>query len=252
MIEIFILSIVQGITEFLPISSSSHLILISEYLNFENKSLSIDVSLHIGSFLAVITFFYKEIINFYKNRILFLKVLISSIPLMIVGYFLIKTNLIDVLRNIKVIAWTTIIFGFLLYISDRCKLTANIQKNFNFKSAILIGVFQILSLVPGVSRSGIGITAARFLKFNRRDSTKISFLLSIPILGVLSVHGIGDIFFSENINLAKINLLSIFFSFIFSLITIKFFLYYISKFDLKIFVYYRISLGLILLYFAYL
>jgi len=251
-IEIFILSIVQGITEFLPISSSSHLILISEYLNFENKSLSIDVSLHIGSFLAVITFFYKEIINFYKNRILFLKVLISSIPLMIVGYFLIKTNLIDVLRNIKVIAWTTIIFGFLLYISDRCKLTANIQKNFNFKSAILIGVFQILSLVPGVSRSGIGITAARFLKFNRRDSTKISFLLSIPILGVLSVHGIGDIFFSENINLAKINLLSIFFSFIFSLITIKFFLYYISKFDLKIFVYYRISLGLILLYFAYL
>ena len=171
---------------------------------------------------------------------------------MIVGYFLIKTNLIDVLRNIKVIAWTTIIFGFLLYISDRCKLTANIQKNFNFKSAILIGVFQILSLVPGVSRSGIGITAARFLKFNRRDSTKISFLLSIPILGVLSVHGIGDIFFSENINLAKINLLSIFFSFIFSLITIKFFLYYISKFDLKIFVYYRISLGLILLYFAYL
>ena len=252
MIEIFILSIVQGITEFLPISSSSHLILISEYLNFENKSLSIDVSLHIGSFLAVITFFYKEIINFYKNRILFLKVLISSIPLMIVGYFLIKTNLIDVLRNIKVIAWTTIIFGFLLYISDRCKLTANIQKNFNFKSAILIGVSQILSLVPGVSRSGIGITAARFLKFNRRDSTKISFLLSIPILGVLSVHGIGDIFFSENINLAKINLLSIFFSFIFSLITIKFFLYYISKFDLKIFVYYRISLGLILLYFAYL
>jgi len=251
-IEIFILSIVQGITEFLPISSSSHLILISEYLNFENKSLSIDVSLHIGSFLAVITFFYKEIINFYKNRILFLKVLISSIPLMIVGYFLIKTNLIDVLRNIKVIAWTTIIFGFLLYISDRCKLTANIQKNFNFKSAILIGVSQILSLVPGVSRSGIGITAARFLKFNRRDSTKISFLLSIPILGVLSVHGIGDIFFSENINLAKINLLSIFFSFIFSLITIKFFLYYISKFDLKIFVYYRISLGLILLYFAYL
>ena len=115
MIEIFILSIVQGITEFLPISSSSHLILISEYLNFENKSLSIDVSLHIGSFLAVITFFYKEIINFYKNRILFLKVLISSIPLMIVGYFLIKTNLIDVLRNIKVIAWTTIIFGFTLY-----------------------------------------------------------------------------------------------------------------------------------------
>ena len=143
MIEIFILSLIQGITEFLPISSSSHLILASEYLNFENKSLSIDVSLHIGSFLAVISFFYKEIINFYKNRILFLKILVSSIPIMIVGFFLINTILIEELRNVKIIAWTTIIFGVLLYISDKCKLSKNIKNNFSFKSAILIGTLQI-------------------------------------------------------------------------------------------------------------
>ena len=252
MIEIFILSLIQGITEFLPISSSSHLILASEYLNFENKSLSIDVSLHIGSFLAVISFFYKEIINFYKNRILFLKILVSSIPIMIFGFFLIKTNLIEELRNIKIIAWTTIIFGALLYISDKCKLSQNIKDNFSFKSAILIGTLQIFSLVPGVSRSGIGITAARFLKFNREDSTKISFLLSIPILGVLSLHGISNIFFSTSIDLSIINILSIIFSFLVSLITIKFFLAYIKRFNLKIFVYYRVLLGLLLLYFAYL
>tara|TARA_X000000368_G_C22964930_1_gene682720 strand:- start:430 stop:1188 length:759 start_codon:yes stop_codon:yes gene_type:complete len=252
MIEIFILSLIQGITEFLPISSSSHLILASEYLNFENKSLSIDVSLHIGSFLAVIFFFYKEIINFYKNRILFLKILVSSIPIMIFGFFLIKTNLIEELRNVKIIAWTTIIFGVLLYISDKCKLSQNIKNNFSFKSAILIGTLQIFSLVPGVSRSGIGITAARFLKFNREDSTKISFLLSIPILGVLSLHGISNIFFSTSIDLSIINILSILFSFFVSLITIKFFLAYVKRFNLKIFVYYRVLLGLLLLYFAYL
>ena len=89
MIEIFILSIVQGITEFLPVSSSSHLILISEYLNFENQSLSIDVSLHIGSFIAVLSYFYKDIINFYENKILFLKILISSLPVMLVGFLIV-------------------------------------------------------------------------------------------------------------------------------------------------------------------
>ena len=105
MTEIFILSIIQGITEFLPVSSSSHLILVSEYLNFDNQSLSVDVSLHIGSFLAVVSFFHKEILNFYKNRVLFIKILISSVPVMVIGFFLIKTNLIEVIRNIKMICY---------------------------------------------------------------------------------------------------------------------------------------------------
>ena len=94
MVDVFILSIIQGITEFLPISSSSHLILISEYLNFENKSLSIDVSLHIGSFLAVVIYFRKDILNLTKNKNLFLKIIISSIPLIATGYFLIKFDFV--------------------------------------------------------------------------------------------------------------------------------------------------------------
>ena len=93
MIEIFILSIIQGITEFLPISSSSHLILASKFLNFENQGLSIDVSLHIGSFAAVILYFHKDFINFYENKILFLKILISSFPVMIIGFFFIGNKL---------------------------------------------------------------------------------------------------------------------------------------------------------------
>ena len=122
MIEIFILSLIQGVTEFLPISSSSHLILLSEYLNLENQSLSIDVSLHIGSFFAVIVYFQKDLLNFAKNKRLLVKVFFASFPVMIVGFILVQFNLIDKLRNIEIIAWTTIIFGILLFISDNFKL----------------------------------------------------------------------------------------------------------------------------------
>tara|TARA_B100001059_G_C17749761_1_gene536459 strand:- start:174 stop:932 length:759 start_codon:yes stop_codon:yes gene_type:complete len=252
MIEIFILSLIQGITEFLPVSSSSHLVLTSQYLNFENQSLSIDVSLHIGSFIAVIVYFYRDIKNFYENRDLFFKVLISSAPVMVIGFLLVETNMIERLRNIQIVAWTTIIFGILLYASDKFKLEKNIKKNFSYRSAIFIGLLQILSLIPGVSRSGIGITAARFLKFKRVDSAKISFLISIPILGAVSIFGFKNLVFSNDLSFSLLNLFSIFLSFLFSLITIKYFMKYIKKFNLNIFVYYRICLGLILIILSFL
>ena len=252
MIEILILSLIQGITEFLPISSSSHLIIISEYLDLENQNLSIDVSLHIGSFLAVITFFYKEILNFFENKILFLKIIISSVPVLLLGYLFFSTGFIEKIRNIETIAWTTILFGILLYVSDKFKLEKNINKNFTFKSAIIIGICQILSLFPGVSRSGIAITAGRLLRFKRVDSAKISFLISIPILGAISLFGLKNILFSENIYFTKINLLAILFAYFFSLITIKYFLSYIKKFSLNIFVFYRVFLGCVLIILAYL
>jgi undecaprenyl-diphosphatase len=251
-IEILILSLVQGVTEFLPVSSSSHLILISEKFDFENQTLSIDVSLHIGSFIAVLFYFRKDIIDFYENKILFFKILVSSIPVMIVGYFLVELNIIDKIRNIETIAWTTTLFGVLLYISDRLKLEKTINTNLNYKSAIFIGLFQILSLVPGVSRAGIAITAARLLKFKRVDSAKISFLLSIPILGAVSIFGLKNLLLSENETFTKLNLISIIISFFFSLFTIKFFLKYINEFSLNIFVYYRVILGLVLLSITYL
>ena len=252
MIEIFILSFIQGVAEFIPVSSSSHLILMSNLLNFENQSLSIDVSLHIGSLLAVLVYFYKDIISFVENKILFFKIFISSLPVVIVGFLLVETGIINQIRNIKIIAWTTLIFGFLLYFSDKFKLEKNLEKNFSYKSAIFIGLFQILSLVPGVSRSGIAITAARLLNFKRVDAAKISFLLSIPILSAVSFFGLKNLILSENIYFAKVNLISIFLSFIFSLFTIKYFLSYIVKFNLNVFVYYRIFLALILFVIAYL
>jgi len=252
MIEILILSLVQGITEFLPISSSSHLILISKFSNFQYENLSIDVSLHIGSFIAVITYFHKDIYNFIENRLLFLKILISSVPVMLVGFLLVQTSLIDKFRNIEVIGWSTLVFGVLLYISDKFKLNKKIEKDLSFKSVVIIGLFQVLSLIPGVSRSGITITASRLLCFNRLDSAKISFLLSIPTLGAISVFGLTNIISSNNLFFSSLNLYSIFISFLFSLMTIKFFLKYIQKFSLNLFIIYRVILGLILIFVSYL
>ena len=252
MIEIFILSIIQGITEFIPISSSSHLILVSKYLEFNNQNLSIDISLHIGSFLAVVVYFKKDIFSFYKNKKLFYKILISSLPVMIVGYILIKLDLIYYLRSIKIIGWTTILFGVLLYYSDKFKDDKIINKDFSFKSALIIGAVQILSLIPGVSRSGITITAGRFLKFKREDAAKISFLLSIPTLAAVSFFGINNLLNTESFNFSLINLIAITLSFVFSFLTIKYFLKYISNFSLNIFVIYRILLGFMILFLSYL
>ena len=252
MIEIFILSLIQGITEFLPISSSSHLIIFSKYTNFENQKLTIDISLHIGSFLAVVTYFHKDIISFIKNKEFFFKILVASIPILIFGYFLVQTNLIDKLRSIEVIGWATLVFGILLFISDKFNLKKEIKDDFTFKTAIIIGLFQILSLIPGVSRSGISISAARFLKFKRYDATKISFLLSIPTLGAVSLFGFKNVIISNDVNFSLLNLFSIILSFIFSIVTIRYFIKYIKKFSLNIFVYYRVVLGIILLLIAYL
>ena len=128
----------------------------------------------------------------------------------------------------------------------------NLSKNFSYKSAMIIGFFQVLSLIPGVSRSGITISSARLLKFNRVDSAKISFLLSIPTLAIVSIYGLREIFLSENPEFSFTNFIAIIFSFIFSYLTIKYLLLFLKKFSLNIFVVYRIILGLIILLISYL
>ena len=170
---------------------------------------------------------------------------------MIFGYLLVESGLINKIRNIETIAWMTIIFGVLLKFSDKFKLINQINDTFIYKSAIFIGIFQILALIPGVSRSGIAMTAARFLNFKRVDAAKISFLISIPILGAVSIFGLKNLIFLEDIYLLKLNVFSILLSYLFSFITIKFFISYIRKFNLNLFVFYRVILGIVLIYLAY-
>lgn len=252
MLEILILSITQGITEFLPVSSSAHLILISKYFNNfnNNENLILDVSLHLGSLLAVIYFFKKEILNFIQNKILFIKILIGSFPTMIVGFFLIKLNLIDQLRNIYIIGVSTIFFGLLLYFSDNTIQKKNLN-DLNFRDIIYIGLFQILSLIPGVSRSGITITGARFFKFDRVNSAKISFLLSIPTLTVVCAYNILKIIEMKDLEVTIQNFWGAILAFIFSFLILKFLINYLKKFTLTIFIIYRIVLGIIIIIYAY-
>ena len=244
-IEILILSAIQGISEFLPISSSAHLILVSSLYEFKSSSLLIDISLHLGSLFAIIFFFREELLDIKNNKRLLSLIILGSIPLIVVGYFLYSTDIIYDLRNVKVIAWTTLIFGIILYAADKSRFDRKISTNLNFNSILFISVFQILSLIPGVSRAGITITAARILKFNRFDSSKISFLLSIPALGGASILGLKDIF-SQSVEFNYLVIIAILTSFIFSFVTVKFFLIYINKFSMNAFVIYRIIIALIL------
>ena len=244
-IEILILSAVQGISEFLPISSSAHLIIVSNLYDLKTSSLLIDISLHLGSLLAIIFFFKKDLFELKTNRKLLSLIIIGSLPLIIFGYILHSTELIYILRNIEIIAWTTLLFGIILYLADQKKIDQNISTNLNIKSIIFIGLFQILALVPGVSRAGITMTAARFLKFNRVDSGKISFLLSIPALAGASFLGLKDAF-NEPIEINYLIIIAVILSFLFSYVTVKFFLNYLNKFSLNIFVTYRIIISLIL------
>jgi undecaprenyl-diphosphatase len=244
-IEIIILSAIQGISEFLPISSSAHLILVSSLYEFKSNSLLIDISLHLGSLLAIIYFFRNELLDTKNNKRLLGLIILGSIPLIIVGYILYSTNFIYALRDVKVIAWTTLIFGIVLYIADKNRFDKKISTNLNFQSILFIGLFQILSLVPGVSRAGITITAARILKFNRLDSSKISFLLSIPALSGASFLGLKDVL-NQPLDLNYLVLIAIISSLIFSFLTVKFFLIYINKFSMNAFVIYRVVIALIL------
>ncbi len=251
MLELIILSLVQGVTEFLPISSSSHLIFISKFLNFTKEDLLMNISLHIGSFLAVLLFFRSEILNFFKYKKTFFLILIASSPVIVMGYFLVKFEIINNLRNIEIIGWSTIVFGILLYFSDKCNIKKKLDKNFDFKSSIIIGILHAISLIPGVSRSGIAITAARFLGYSRVDSAKISFLISIPTLAAVSFYGILSLYKSDSLIITQINIYSILLSFIFSYLTIVLFLNFLKKFDMFLFVIYRIIIGIILLFIAY-
>ena len=251
-VEILLLSAIQGISEFLPVSSVAHLVIISKYYEFVNQNLLIDICLHLGSLIAIIFYFRDDLLHFIKNKYFLIKIFVGTIPIIPIGYILYETGLVDQLRNIKVIGWMSLIFGILLYISDKSKVSKKINTEFSNKSAIIIGLFQTLALIPGVSRAGITITSGRLLGFDRLDSAKISFFLSIPTLGAASLLGIYNIYKEGSTELNFLAIIAVIFSSIFSYITIALFLKFIQKFSLNIFIIYRIALSLFILAVVYL
>ena len=249
-IEVLILASIQGFSEFIPVSSSAHLIIVSKIYNFNVGSLQLDISFHLGSLFAIIFYFRNDLLNITKNKKLFSLILLGSLPLIVIGYIFFKTGLIDYFRNLKIIAWTTLIFGLLLFIADRSQIKQKLNTRLSYKSILIVGLFQVLAIMPGVSRSGIVITASRFLNFDRVDSTKIAFYLSIPALAGASFLGLKDSF-ETGVVINLILIYSIIFSFAISYLTIKYFLGCVKNFSLNCFVYYRIFLALILFVISY-
>jgi len=251
-VEILILSIIQGISEFLPISSIAHLVLVSKYYVFTNQNLLIDICLHLGSLLAVIIYFRADLFNFIKNRNFLIKILIGTLPILPIGYIFYYTGIINQIRSLEIIGWMSLVFALLLYVSDKTKIKRRIDTEFSKRSAIIIGLFQVLALIPGVSRSGITITSGRLLGFNRFDSAKISFFLSIPTLFAASTLGVYNIYKEGSSELNFLAIIAVIFSFMFSYLTIAVFLNFIKKFSLKLFIIYRIIISLLILTIVYL
>ena len=258
-LQYFILGIVQGFTEFLPISSSGHLVLVSELTDWQDQGLFTDVAVHVGTLLAVIIYLRNHIFSLFRNILTFkisnnenfINIIIATLPAVIVGYFIFDF-VQNYFRDLKVVAITSIIFAALLFFADHFKIKISKWENMTYIQAFIIGLFQVLSLIPGVSRSGITISAARILKFKRYDAAKISFLLSIPTLGAVSIFGLKSIIYTQNLGVTSLNFFAIIISYIFSFLTIKYFLEYLKKFSLNIFVIYRLFLGIILLTLSYL
>ena len=257
---IIILSLIQGITEFLPISSSAHLILIPEFFLNIDSSRGFDVSLHFGSLLAVIYYLKKDLIKIILDTIFLKKdnegfiilknLIISTIPVIFVG-FLVNINNFDIIRSIEVIGWTTLIFGILLGLADRNLKVVKYFKSLNLKDALVIGIAQILAIIPGVSRSGIVITAGLYMGFSRFDASKYSLLLSIPVIIAATTLESINLFIEKGFFFNNEMIMGIILSFCVALITIRLFMNWINKASLKIFVAYRIMLGILILIYAY-
>ena len=261
--HIFFIAIIQGITEFLPISSSAHLIILPYLMKVSDQGVIIDISAHLGSLLALIFFFKKDSIDLFrglfqffiirkqkKEFYLFLKIGMATIPVIFFGLIFKIYRLDIIMRSIEIIGWMMIVFGVLLFYADKFGKEKKSLEDLNFKHAAIIGLFQAFALIPGVSRSGITITGFRIFGYNKYDAIKISLLMSIPTI-ILSGFFISPEILEEN----NISVLAVLVTFILSFFTatiaLNIMVKYIYSFGFTPYIYYRIILGLTLLYIAY-
>jgi len=251
LIHIFILSIIQGVTEFLPISSQSHLILTSYFLGLSDQGLGFDIALHFGSLIAILIYYRKEVRSLFSlsdEGINYLKlIIIGSIPLPIIGLLFIDV-VSQNMRSVFSIASMTILFAVVLYLADvKKKEIITKYANISIYTIIFIGLMQTLAIMPGVSRSGIVITAALLANFSREDSIKIAFLLSIPAIFMATVYQSMQLYEVGNIEILNEHLLGMILSFIFSYITIHLFISTINKISFTPYIVYRLMLGIALI-----
>ena len=250
-IEAIILGVVQGLTELLPVSSSAHLYLLSEFFFKWTISDSFDIALHFGTLLAICIFFFKDWINLIKggfNKVfkkedstegrIFWYIVAATIPAGIIG-LIFEHYLEGYLKQPLIVATALIVMGILLYVVDKKSKSEVSYENMTFKQAFLIGISQVLAFIPGVSRSGATITVGRALRVDRESVAKYTFLLSTPIVFAATVLKIFDFQFSVAFFAGVLT------SFLVGLVVIKFLMEFIKKRSFKVFAIYRILLGIV-------
>lgn len=262
-LQIVVLALIQGITEFLPISSSGHLLLVPALTGWPDQGLLTDVMVHMGSFLAVVVYFWRDCVNLaaggfdlLRGRVtawgkLALLILLGTIPAVLFGLALDKAGVMDMIRTMpQVVAWNAIFFGILLYVCDRYGLSARRMADMTWAPALIIGVAQAIAIIPGVSRSGITMTAARALGFERPEAARFAFLLGIPAIAGAGILKLGDAVASgEPITFGM--MLTAVLTFFVALGTITVLMKMVRHMSFLPFAVYRVALGVLLLALIY-
>lgn len=261
--QLVTLAIVQGLTEFLPISSSGHLNLLHLLTTWQDEGPLLDVAVHVGSLFAVMIYFWRDMVMFLgalwsllhgritpEVRILML-LIVASIPVFAIGFVVLKLDLLDDLRTLAVIAWANLAFAIVLLVSDRIGMTIRRVEHITLKDAVLIGLAQAIAVIPGASRAGVTVSMARFLGYERRESARFSMLLSIPTIMGLGVATAYELYQSGDLQLQNDALVAGILALASALASIWFMMALLKRTTLLPFVIYRVVLGGILLGFIY-
>lgn len=262
--HLILLAIVQGVTEFLPISSSGHLILLPNALGTEDQGQFLDVAVHVGTLGAVILYFWQDVrqgilgvpklitgdLTDPGAKLAFL-LIIATIPVVIFGVFLAATGLNDALRSMAVIGWTMLGFGLVLWWMDQRGGTNKVAQDWSTKDAIILGLWQAIALIPGTSRSGITITGARALGYDRESSARLAMLMSIPAIMASGGYLLLDTGLTLTGPEARDALIATVLAFLSALLALKLMMRLLQSVSFTPYVIYRVILGLILLFVAY-
>lgn len=262
--HLVLVALIQGLTEFLPVSSSGHLILLPALTEFEDQGQMIDIAVHVGTLFAVMLYF-REDVRFAANGVprlirgkvdtqgawLAMLLIIATVPVLLFGLFLKLTGLDAYLRSVALIGWTMLIFGLVLYWTDQKGATIKQARQWSMKDAAIMGLWQAIALIPGTSRSGATISGARALGYAREDAAKLAMLMSIPTIIasglLLSFEVIGD----ANMALARDAGIAALLSFVAALFALTLMMRLLKSVSFTPYVIYRVFLGIVLLVYAY-
>ena len=257
-LQFFLIGIIQGVTEFLPISSSGHLVLFAQLTNWEDQGLFTDIAVHFGTLFAVLIYLRKDIYYFltnifhfklFEDQIIF-KIILATLPAIILGYF-IYDYVSLYFRSIQLIAISSIVFAIILFFADKVKMESKSWNKITYIEALVVGLFQVLAFIPGASRAGVTITGARLLGYDRVNAARFSMILSIPIILASMTLSLINVFKDEyvEVNISQ-SFSAAIIAFITALLSITFLMNFIKKFNFNIFIIYRLLLGILLLLFA--